>query len=1018
MSEKEVEQSYNEEILGKVLGYTNFPANPFTRQPQPKTQVTGQKPDFGLGFYYQDSEKQDKTLAVIEVKDAKTDINKSQKREGNLSPTQQGFKYKPQYSDCRWVIVSNFFETKLFVDTMIDYEARTLETLLDETDNYFQFRKFYYLLCADNLIKETGKSKTEDLLTAVRIQEEQITKAFYKEYKGLRATLIQDLKKNNSDVDIEILITKAQKIIDRMVFIHFCEDNGLLPQNKTKAYVERAKEFDFEPWELLQRVFKGIDKWSDKLEIPAPWYNGGLFADDKVLDGLKVSDTICQKFIDLGRYDFAEDLSVNILGHIFEQSISDLEELREEYVEGEKETVSKRKKDWIFYTPEYIVDYIVSNSLGKYLEEKYYEICKKIELTNLLYKESFLDIPIISWSNRQWNIKKFFKVYQEYQKVLQNVKVLDPACGSGAFLVKVFDYLLTQNRKVFEILRALSWKNDDWLFNLTDLAKDILQNNIFGVDLNAESVEITKLSLWLKTAKKGKKLATLDNNVKCGNSLIDDPAVAGDKAFDWSKEFPSILKTEANDFHLLTFVTKYSRIPDEEYANKRYNWVMETGQNPQMIDIFKPQPKGWGCLWDVLLNAFEEQAEKLGIKILGSTILSDHVHIAISNPWKDISEIVNKLKWYSSFVYNWILEETKKWAWKQNTLRAKWYSNTIIKDESHFKNAISYIQNNHTKHNKIISTEQKKRYQKIPSRYQNNLALQGRGSTYTDGGFDVIVGNPPYVRPHNIPENDKKYLRDHFESIEAKSDLYACFVENSNKLLKKWWFFSFILPQTWLSLESFIKLRKFVAENYWIISFDFYDYMVFDQAQVETTTFVFQKWKKTTETKIYNNTKKWERKTILKKYVDLVDEDYNFKVFSTNNIDVILKKIENRSVKIEDLIDFKYWLKTWDDERFIHFEYKYKKDKKLLRRWDFHRYTIEYKWEFVNYEPEEMKKHKKTARPWEWKRFEDEKIMIMDIAKSIMATFDKDSYYIKDALILQDIKWDYNYKYLLTPITK
>ena len=511
MTESEVEQSYNEDILGKILWYTKFPTIPYTRQPQPKTEVTGQKPDFWLGFYYQDSEKKDKTLAVIEVKDAKTDINKSQKREGNLSPIQQGFKYKPQYSNCRWVIVSNFFDTKLFVDTMIDYEHWTLDTLLDETDDYFQFRKFYYLLCSDNLIKETGKSKTEELLSAVRIQEEQITKEFYKEYKGLRATLIQDLKKNNSEVNIEILIAKAQKIIDRMVFIHFCEDNWLLPQNKTKAYVERAKEFDFEPWELLQRVFKGIDKWSDKLGIPAPWYNGGLFAQDDILDELKVSDTICQKFIDLGRYDFAEDLSVNILGHIFEQSISDLEELREEYVEGDKETVSKRKKDGIFYTPEYIVDYIVTNSLGKYLEEKFDE-CSK-------------------------NNKNEFKLYQAYQKILQNVKVLDPACGSGAFLVKVFDFLLEENIRVMKILSG----GDTGMFDINSMSKEILQNNIFGVDLNAESVEITKLSLWLKTAQKGKKLATLDNNVKCGNSLIDDPEVAGDKAFNWNIEFKGII---------------------------------------------------------------------------------------------------------------------------------------------------------------------------------------------------------------------------------------------------------------------------------------------------------------------------------------------------------------------------------------------------------------------------------------------------------------------------------------------
>jgi type II restriction/modification system DNA methylase subunit YeeA len=79
------------------------------------------------------------------------------------------------------------------------------------------------------------------------------------------------------------------------------------------------------------------------------------------------------------------------------------------------------------------------------------------------------------------------------------------------------------------------------LFDNEATYKSILQNNIYGVDLNAESVEITKLSLWLKTAQKGKKLADLDDNIKCGNSLIDDPEVAGDKAFKWEEEFADIM---------------------------------------------------------------------------------------------------------------------------------------------------------------------------------------------------------------------------------------------------------------------------------------------------------------------------------------------------------------------------------------------------------------------------------------------------------------------------------------------
>jgi len=94
----------------------------------------------------------------------------------------------------------------------------------------------------------------------MRIEQEKITKAFYKEYRTLRHALIQDLSKRNPRISITTIVQKAQKIIDRLIFIHFCEDLGLLPQHKLKEYVHRAKEFDFTPWEIVKKVFKGVDE--------------------------------------------------------------------------------------------------------------------------------------------------------------------------------------------------------------------------------------------------------------------------------------------------------------------------------------------------------------------------------------------------------------------------------------------------------------------------------------------------------------------------------------------------------------------------------------------------------------------------------------------------------------------------------------------------------------------------------------------------------------------------------------
>lgn len=272
-----------------------------------------------------------------------------------------------------------------------------------------------------------------------------------------------------------------------------------------------------------------------------------------MLNALNVGDQICKKFVELTNYDFDDKLSVSVLGHIFEQSITDLENLRIEFMGTDMESEQlvdagkgRRKKDGIFYTPEYIVDYIVQNSVMKYLNEKEDECLKKHQ------KKKNGDLL----------------AYQEYQQILQTIKVLDPACGSGAFLVRVFDVLFEENKRVGGIIGSL--------FDETETYKNILTNNIYGVDLNAESVEITKLSLWLKSAQKGKKLNNLDNNIKCGNSLIDDPFVAGEKAFDWNVEFREIMKSGGFDvvvgnppyFNIQTFGVNS---PDAQYIQRTYS---------------------------------------------------------------------------------------------------------------------------------------------------------------------------------------------------------------------------------------------------------------------------------------------------------------------------------------------------------------------------------------------------------------------------------------------------------------
>lgn len=497
------EQAYNQDFFIKVLGYKEKPAVPYSFEPKATTDK-GQLPDAVLS--HTDTTKDLKNIAaVVELKGASIELDRPQRREGNMSPVQQGFKYKTQYRNCPFVVVSNFWEFRLYHDNQLDYELWTLDDLVDPEDDYLKFKTFYTLLHSDNLTTPKGASKTEGWLSDIRFEQEEIGKKFYKIYREARLELLRDIYRHNENVraDIGIGIEKAQKIIDRIVFACFAEDRGLLPDDTLKRVIQAADNSTFggSLWSTFKAFFEAIDVGSTKLEIP-DGYNGGLFAHDQELNSLKISDESLRKVANISDYNFVEDLSVNILGHIFEQSISDLEEIKSKVEESQNlDSIqqSRRKKDGIFYTPDYIVRYIVDNSLGAYLRDEEERLKVEFKLKG--------DITDKNYEKREQ------QAYNKYQEFLQNVKVVDPACGSGAFLVYVFDYLLAENKRVASILGNNLFSSDDYI-------KSILQNNIYGVDLNEESVEITKLSLWLKSAQKGKKLTTLDNNIKNGNSLL------------------------------------------------------------------------------------------------------------------------------------------------------------------------------------------------------------------------------------------------------------------------------------------------------------------------------------------------------------------------------------------------------------------------------------------------------------------------------------------------------------------
>ena len=542
--EEEYQGIFLTELFVHILGYTLKPKADFNLVAEYKNQTNARKADGAILH-------KNIAVGVIELKGTNTKDLESIRK--------QAFDYKANQKGCIYVITSNFEKLRFYINDATEFEEFNLFELTKE-----RFQLFYLCLQKDNIINNVPLKIKE----ASIVKEEQITKEFYKDYSLFKRELYRDLVKNNVkrlklesslraetkqplaelseeqkaeliqlDKNVKLtLFKKSQKLIDRFLFIFFAEDRGLLPANSTELILEKWKaDVDFGDERPLYNLFKqyftfldqGRQGTKSRGEIYA--YNGGLFKEDTLLDGLLIDNELLYKHTHkLAGYDFESQVDVNILGHIFENSLNEIESVNAE-IEGanfDKQT-SKRKKDGVFYTPKYITKYIVENTVGKLCEEKKAELGIKEE-------EYFKGRK----NRKDETIKKLVAILDNYRDWLLQLTICDPACGSGAFLNQALDFLIKEHTYIDELKTKVLGGG----LQFSDIENTILENNIFGVDLNEESVEIAKLSLWLRTAQPRRKLNDLSSNIKCGNSLIDSKAVAGDKAFHWETQFPRVFE--------------------------------------------------------------------------------------------------------------------------------------------------------------------------------------------------------------------------------------------------------------------------------------------------------------------------------------------------------------------------------------------------------------------------------------------------------------------------------------------
>ncbi|WP_075349364.1 Eco57I restriction-modification methylase domain-containing protein [Algoriphagus marinus] len=511
--EEQFQEGFLRELFVNILGYTINPDPDYNLTTELKNIKDSKKTDGAIL-------KDGKALAVIELKGTDTkDLEKIR---------DQAFNYKNNQPDCIYVITSNFEKLRFYIHNAVDHvEFAILHMQWEE------FKLMWLLLQKDNLLAGIAQQiKTESLLI-----EEQVTKKLYSDYSAFKQQLWQDMVANNPGIDELLLYKKSQKLLDRFLFIFFAEDKGLLPPNSISEIVkqwDKLREMDeYRPlYDRFKKYFGYMNSGRvqpGKAEIHA--YNGGLFAPDPMLDNLSISDALLKTHVlKLTEYDFESEVDTNILGHIFEHSLNDIENVRAS-LDGTQvdKSKTKRKKDGVFYTPKYITKHIVDNTVGKLCTEKKAEL----EINDEEFARGKVFKTKDAEQKRRIELRDKLNTYRAW---LLQLAICDPACGSGAFLNQVLEFLMGEHRYLDELESMLFGSS----IIFPNVENHILENNIFGVDINEESVEIARLSLWLRTAQKGRKLSTLSSNIKVGNSLIDDPEVAGDLAFNWQDQFPKV----------------------------------------------------------------------------------------------------------------------------------------------------------------------------------------------------------------------------------------------------------------------------------------------------------------------------------------------------------------------------------------------------------------------------------------------------------------------------------------------
>jgi tRNA1(Val) A37 N6-methylase TrmN6 len=787
----------------------------------------------------------------------------------------------------------------------------------------------------ERIIKKGSKVTLDDVKESFSV--EKLSKTFFDEYKkhydifcqymvsepGIYQTIFNGDEKAIRDFN--------KKLLGRIVFLYFIQKKGWLGVPKNESWGKGDHNFltnQFESFahpELFYQDFLSVlffdtlntKRPDDLIELVAgkpcriPFLNGGLFEEENKNHRNLIFDTNLFKnlfnFFDQYNFTIYEDdpndhtvaVDPEMLGHIFENLLED------------------NKDKGAYYTPKEIVHYMCQESLIEYLttwfENQGYDIINDVGFDKFSNNKQIDRILIekLLKKNLDDQDQKLIKQYSaEFNQALDRVKICDPAIGSGAFPMGLLHEIFTakQTLHTFEFGNTTN-------FNASGVKLNIIQNSIYGVDIERGAVDIARLRFWLSLIvdePEPKALPNLDYKIVVGNSLVSK---LGDDIIDIDWEMKG-----SKQGNIFVDVFKPEEILKQISQEQKEFFSPDSDKKKLAADIRNLKI-------DLLISQLELMVKSKGMKTkltsTGQTLTKQTKIYLQTIGWKNTITQLNKLKTKPELplhFFDWKLDfpevmnpylfagdkdspEVATTNKQINALNAQIDAINLHLSQHNINIHLCHLQANIVQSQIVIIKQQL-----LEIEIQQNSSM----------GFDIVIGNPPYVfardsKSKGITQADKEYYPKHYQVTEYQLNLYPLFIEKGYNLLKNKGLLDYITPNNWLTISSNKNLRKFILDNSHLKIVNFYA-KVFESADVDSSIILFEKSQQNKSIELFEYTDNFYSIFETKTNYFLQQKDYiiNIEAFKNTESLSLLEKIELQSIQIKTIADVKAGLQAYE----------------------------------------------------------------------------------------------------------